>query len=425
VLRRARPADAEALVEFNTAIHVHHDSGDPDEWVTSWVRDLLSGNHPTFKIGDFTVVEDAATGKIVSSLNLISQVWQYEGVRFKMGRPELVGTRPEYRRRGLVREQFEVIHGWGAQRGELVQAITGIPHYYRQFGYEMALEADCGRAGHRSRIPHLKKTEREPYRMRAPTQADVPFLARTYGYGMKRYAVSCARNQALWRYELRKGDMGRELRVIETPNGKPEGILVHSTRLYHSNLWSGPYELKPGGNWLAVTPAVVRYLCRMGSERAARDKTEFEWFGFWLGSDHPVYQVMPDYLTRTVGPYAMYVRVPDVPGFVRRISPALERRLSESVCRGYSGELKLSFYRSGIRMVFARGKLTGVAGIGDDLGGASASFPGLVFLQLLFGHRSLEELQQAHPDCGVHGNDAKVLLGTLFPKKASLVWPID
>ena len=55
------------------------------------------------------------------------------------GLPELVGTHPDYRRRGLVREQFEVLHRWSEERGHLMQAIGGIPYYYRRFGYEMAV----------------------------------------------------------------------------------------------------------------------------------------------------------------------------------------------------------------------------------------------------------------------------------------------
>ena len=46
-----------------------------------------------------------------------------EGPRV-VGRPEAVGTRPEYRRRGLVRAQFEVIHAWSAERGELEAGRT-------------------------------------------------------------------------------------------------------------------------------------------------------------------------------------------------------------------------------------------------------------------------------------------------------------
>ena len=147
ILRRATPDDADTLAEFNALIHTD-EPGQPDKRIASWTKDLITKPHPTFSPGDFTIVEDTSTRKIVSSLNLISQTWSYAGIPFKVGRPELVGTLPEYRNRGLVRAQFEVIHQWSAERGEMAQGITGIQYYYRLFGYEMALNLSGGRAGY-------------------------------------------------------------------------------------------------------------------------------------------------------------------------------------------------------------------------------------------------------------------------------------
>ncbi len=99
-------------------------------------------------------------------MNLIPQTWTYAGIPFKVGRPELVGTLPEYRNRGLVRRQFDIIHQWSAEQGEKVQVITGIPYYYRLFGYEMAMNLGGGRAGFPTHIPRLKEGEAEPYHIR-------------------------------------------------------------------------------------------------------------------------------------------------------------------------------------------------------------------------------------------------------------------
>ena len=106
-MRRSTPADAEPLAEFNSMIHSDLGLDKPDERIGAWVRDLLTRSHPTFDAGDFTLVEDTRTGRIVSSLNLISQTWTYAGIPFRVGRPELVGTDPEFRNRGLVRIQFD------------------------------------------------------------------------------------------------------------------------------------------------------------------------------------------------------------------------------------------------------------------------------------------------------------------------------
>ena len=117
ILRRSSAADADKLVEFNGNLHREPGDEGPEEHVAAWVADLMSGSHPTFDVDDFTIVEDTATGAIVSSLCLISQTWSYGGIRFGVGRPELVGTLPDFRNRGLIRAQFDVIHGWSAAVG--------------------------------------------------------------------------------------------------------------------------------------------------------------------------------------------------------------------------------------------------------------------------------------------------------------------
>ena len=173
VLRRATVADTEALVAFNGG-----DSPAAGRGIQRLHRRLDPGpdgrRPPDLRPGDFTVVEATRSGDIVSSLNLIAQTWTYGGIPFGVGRVELVGTRPDYRRRGLVRRQMDVVHQWSAERGHLVQAITGIPHYYRQFGYEMALDLGGGRAGYPPQVPELAAETTEPYQVRPATPRGPP-----------------------------------------------------------------------------------------------------------------------------------------------------------------------------------------------------------------------------------------------------------
>jgi len=429
ILRRSMPADAVALAAFNARIHSDDGPDQPFEPVAAWTRDLLKGNHPTFDAGDFTIVEDTRAGKIVSSLNLISQTWTYDGIPFGVGRPELVGTDPDYRNRGLVRAQFEVVHQWSAERGERVQAITGIPWYYRQFGYEMALDLGGGRFGYLPDVPRLKDGEDESYRLRPATEADLPFLMQLCAESSKRYRLVCLRDEALWRYELfgRSADnvTCETWRVIETREGEAIGYLSHSNRLWGTRRLLGLFELKPGVAWAAVTPIVMRYLQATGEQHAKRENKTLETIGFWLGGEHPAYRAAGDRLPRVQHPYAWYLRVPDLPGFVDLIRPSLERRLSESVVAGYTGELKISFYRSGLRLAFEKGRLTEVEPWQPKPGdGGAAAFPDLTFLQLLFGYRSLEELRYSFADCWTSSDEASLLLETLFPKQSSDVWPV-
>ena len=428
IIRRSTAEDANALAEFNIQIHSE------DEWdskgLEDWTLDLISGEGPTFDVGDFTIVEDTRTGQIVSSSCLISQTWSYEGIPFKVGRPELIGTRKVYRRRGLVREQMEILHQWSAARGELVQAITGIPYYYRQFGYEMTLNLGGGRSGFKSHVPKLKDEEEEPYTFREATKADIHFLMATYNRGCQRSMVYAVWNKRLWLYELtgkRQYNINRrEIFIIEDLKGEPAGFIGVPPIKWRENSVVTVYELASGQAWSAVTPSVARFLWRRGKELAKIHNLSQERFGFMLGEAHPAYDVIASRLPQVDKPYAYYMRVPDLLAFLHEIIPALEARLEDSPFDYYTGEVKLGFYCHGIKLVFKHGHLDEIEKIGPEaLENPTASFPGLTFLQLLFGHRSMDELDHALADCYAKNEECKNLLNALFPKKPSDVWPIS
>ena len=434
VLRRSTPADAAALGAFNARIHSDEGADKPDARLDAWTRDLLERPHPTFDSGDFTLVEDIHSGQIVSSLNLISQTWSYGGIPFGMGRPELVGTLPEYRNRGLVRAQFEVVHRWSAERGELAQSITGIPYYYRLFGYEMALNLGGGRSGFEPQVPALPEGQAEAFNFRPAVEADLPFIADLYDRSCVRYPLACVWTPELWRYELlgktEKNVNRYELYLIEAAGGQPAGFIAVPWFTWGEVFAVKRFELAEGFSWAQVTPAVIRFL------RAAHDthpwgesgeRKPFGMFHLGLGEDHPAYHVLPEHTPRHRLPYAWYMRVPDLPAFIRHITPALERRLADSGYAGHSGELRLTFYRDGLRLVFEQGRLATVEAWQPTPQGHSgeAGFPGLTFLQLLFGYRSLAELKYAFADCWTDSDTIHALLDALFPRQPSDVFPVS
>jgi hypothetical protein len=431
ILRHATLADAQALSVFNAQIHSDNGPQQPDLGVGAWTRDLLEKPHPTLKPGDFTIVEDSANRKIVSSMSLISQTWAYAGIPFGVGRPELIGTLPEYRNRGLVRAQFEVIHQWSASRGEKVQAITGIPYYYRQFGYEMALSLGGGRLGYLPHVPALKEGQQEVYKIHPASEGDLAFIQKLYQDASQRHLVVCLRNEAAWRYELfGKSEMNvnrLEFQVIEAVDGEQIGFLAHPTQNRGNSLAAWLYELKPGVSWSEVSPSVIRYLYTTGQAYAARDNKDFGAFCFYLGAEHPAYTALHDSLPNLRKPYAWYLRVADLPDFLSYIAPVLEARLSASPFCGHSGVLRITLYRSGILLIIEKGRLTRIeAWKPTPLGhSGDVAFPDLTFLQLLFGYRSLEELDYAFADCWWKNDEAFGLVNALFPKQASNVWGLD
>lgn len=429
LLRRSRPSDRDALAAFNSLIHANPgDPPRPDEMVGVWTSDLLSGGHPTFGAGDFTIVEEAETGRIVSACCLISQTWSYAGIPFGVGRPELVGTHPDYRNRGLVRRQFEVLHAWSSERGELVQAITGIPYYYRLFGYEMCVNLDTGRLVYETQIKQLKEGEQEPYTIRPASEADIPELAACYARLEQRSPLSCLRSEADWCYELNGKSADNvtrvELYLIYDPQEEVVGALGVPINHWGMSWVANFYELKAGVSYLAVTPVVLRFLHALGKQRETADQL-YRWTGLFLGEEHPAYLALEPHNSPPNRYYAWYLRVADLAEFLRRIAPALEKRLADSPCSGHSGELKISFYNRGLAVQFERGLIREVRDL-ETLAwsNADARFPGQTFLQILFQHRSYEELRHIYPDAFAN-TTAAALFKSIFPRQPSAVWPLS
>jgi hypothetical protein len=119
------------------------------------------------------------------------------------------------------------------------------------------------------------------------------------------------------------------------------------------------------------------------------------------------------------------MRVPDLPDFLNHIKPVLEKRLAESIASGHSGEIKVSFYRDGLQIVVEKGKLTSIEKwMPTPEAGGDIAFPDRIFLQMVFGYRSYDELHAAFADCWCDREDVRILMNILFPKKLSDVFPI-
>ena len=422
ILRFACPEDVDALAEFNARIF-------EDEKVGVGIRGLMSGHHPTVKASDFTLVEDTHTNKIVSSMCLISQTWAYRGVPFKLGRPEVVVTEPEYRRRGLVRKQFEVIHGLSALRGELMQGITGIPWYYRQFGYEMAMEVDGGRAIAGIDLPKLKDGDSEKYHLRPAVEDDHTFVREVYDHASCRQPFVSLRSKTEWNYEFSgrsENDFAHwKWLIIETAARERLGYVQYYPWIEDNALYIVQMELKSGVGYLNLMPSVLHGLWKLAQAMPAygnHKNQELKAINLELGRAHPAYHALLGNKIRVDEPYGLYIRVPDLVGFLRHIQPALEKNLVGTVAEGYDGALKLNFYRSGLQLKFNRGRITDISNWSpNSVEDGDARFPDLTFLQLLCGRCRFNELKTNFVDCDGRG-EAGVLLDCLFPPFTGNIW---
>ncbi len=154
----------------------------------------------------------------------------------------------------------------------MVRAITGIPYYYRLFGYEMAMTLGGSRKGI-APTSALKEDETEPYLIRPANPDDLPWIART---AEQNWPVRFAplRNAAQWRYELD----GKDAFDIQPCDPVYDHHPVRRTgRLPGVSAYRGePPSLAPPTSWLRaspgtpVTPTVLRFLWKIGRKTVPR-----------------------------------------------------------------------------------------------------------------------------------------------------------
>lgn len=433
VLRWSNEADAEHIAELVGRIFRSNENEGPNTNLINQVRRLMRPGHPNMTPNDYAVVEDTKKegNPIVACTCLFRHVWEYEGTSFTVGRPEIVASDPNYRNRGLIRSLFEIVHARSQVEGHPVQAITGIPHFYRQFGYEYALDLHGSRSTYFSLIPKAKEGEAEPFTLREATLEDVPVIQRAYNRRRASSMVWAIVPDSYWQYEIEawhnspeKDASFRILMIVDATGAACGYLLLNPVRWESSiDIWNmGTIE---GINLQRLMPVLLRaiqsYSPHLPTGKA--DTAPASKITFSLGRSHPVYEALGEALAPFYeAPYAWYIRVRDLPAFLRLLAPVLERRLASSDLVGYSGELKIDHYRGGLRMAFEDGRLKTAEHwkIAAYDSSAQAGFPALTFLQLIFGHRSVEDLCLTFPDCWVN-NEARYLLKTLFPQRLSSV----
>ena len=278
ILRWATPADADRLAESQAYGFRDAPDDPPNPWDRALIRELMSGRHPLVQPEDFVLVEDTANDKIVASSCLMHGQWEYDGIPFLVGRPEHVVTDADYRNRGLIRAIFGALHERSAAHGEQVQVITGIPYFYRQFGYEYALDLEGGRIAYPATIPPAPDGP-EAYTLRAAAPDDLPLIGAIYERSRRGSLVSALIPDAYWRYafadfsapDLPAGAYHRQWRlwVIEDRDGTPAGYARTGTMTYGGQFYIWELAARDGVSLAAIAQPTLRALLPAGEAAAA------------------------------------------------------------------------------------------------------------------------------------------------------------
>lgn len=419
--------DRERLPELYRDVFLELDDWDsPDDDI--WVDNMLDGAHPSVTDEDVWLVVDPARDDLpVATLMLIPLVWRYETVPLGVGRIGLVATRAEYRRRGIMRVLMAAAHTRSAALGHALQSIVGIPHFYRRFGYTLAVPFTRRATVPLTAIPALRAGAQPFCTLRPAQAADYALYNSWDEYLAPRLALSAISTAQNWTHWLTHRDAS--LHTLIASDGTPLGYVPLWRPADDESLMCETLVVGPESSLLAIFEDVLR-----GIGEVARQK--------WPGESGPKYIAFVNVYSRTLmtllekagptaiepHPYTWYLRASDPARLLQTLRPVLERRLEHSGAHRYSGELKISFYNmQGLKLRLEEGCLAEVqsisVGVQDELT-CDAWITQEAFLNLVCGYHSFTELRQVLPETRANGR-ALALLEILFPRKPSYLLDLN
>ncbi|MFI5772155.1 GNAT family N-acetyltransferase [Streptomyces sp. NPDC051658] len=365
---------------------------------------LAERGEPADALDHRLVVEDPDAGwsacavvvdgdRVVSTATLLDEDVRIGGMHLPAGQVELVATDREYEGRGLVRTLMRWAHDRSAARGHVIQAMIGIPYFYRLFGYEYAIDIPPALTVHTA-----PPGEGEPA-LRAARSSDIPAMAALQETAQNRFDVAMPHSEARWRWLL--AHEASNLRVVEragavvatgrTTPPDDEVLLAEAAALDEASA----RELLRGVA-ASAPDSRMRVVHRAGTVTAAA------WQEFLV---HEPPTQAEQY----------YVRVPDVAALLDRLRPLLWHRLTTAgpdrtgrdiVISTFGAHYRIPVRADGLGRVVTGGAMQGPGAVG----GAAVAPDHLP--ALLFGPHGIEGLTRIRPD--VYAGDEE-LFQALFP----------
>lgn len=405
-LRRGqKEEDVRAVLEAHLASF-----DDEDRLVLEWK--LLHRPHRC--PADLLLVEEASSGRVASSVSLVKQTWAYEGIPLAVGEVGIVSTRPEYRKRGLVRALFQAYHRLALCEGCLLSVISGIPYFYRQFGYAYALPMGGGWRLNTDQIPARNEEGPVRYTVRRAAEGDTSTLLAFYRASVEGLNITSVLEGDIWAYQehLPQEASERKETYLLEEDGRPCGY------------W------RINGNEEGWDKGVVFHAAYLPRREMCLEALHFAKALALTRQEHtvtlqvpleiPLAQAMQDLGAQAVPSYAWYVRVLDPVRFMHAIAPALEARLALSPFAGLDETFHIGLYREVLLLRFRQGRLL-CASLSADVGRTDVRLPPEVTPMWWLDYRSIGEILAWHPDARCRDRSKERLADTLFPKRPSWV----
>jgi N-acetylglutamate synthase-like GNAT family acetyltransferase len=406
VMRNASRDDIPALLEHFKKVH--------GEGVVDQLRAMLE-HYTRFSWEDSFIIENPDSNEVVSCVILLQNAWSLDGIQVPTVEMEAVGTLDSHRYRGHIRLLNDEFERRAAQHHPVIQVIAGIPHFYRNFGYEYAAHMDGGYPVSQSLVPKLPEGEKEPVTFRA-------VRARNF-----KEFLRYRENHLPWRTWIRPlRPEDASYLIYEQTSPEQEAFFFYLVKEKGKTV--GVFYL---ARWEKKVDIVELYLDNYRHVdavlRFAESRAQ-EWEGIPVRVAPPNQKQVREYVSaltqvKQIGRYAWYIKIPSIPRFIETISPLFSDRVRETEFLGYTGELTVTTYREGYSLSFENGVFKGVTEKSEkNPSDYHLRIPRESLIRLLMGYEALDEITSHEPDVQCAAA-MRPLVNILFPKLEAAIHP--
>ena len=407
--------EVDELLNFHSIVHPDDDTGE----LTRQIDHL-----PGFSKEMNYYIRDLDKDLIVSALNSIPGIWNYEDIPLQNLELGWVGTLKEYRRRGfnrLLQTHFDSVLFNGKYD---ISTIQGIPYYYRQFGYDFVIPMDRTVWTRTNQIPPFdtkKPPEYMKLKIRLAEKKDIPAMMELFDEHNRDLLVYVPRTKELWEIQEKfKRQFENEFLTYVVIDGSK--IIGYFRIVKKINKDRSPNKSTMTVIESSISPfnGVLRVLQFLYAE-AVQDDISL------IGSLGPSFNTLSKVMENLGGigkPWWKYqVRIPNMVTFLQKISPVLERRLLGTMFEGLTYDVIMNTFQNCYSLKFVDGKITDVSDLGPQQVNANQAFraPPNDFARLVLGAYSIKEIEQNNIDFIVRG-DVRLIAETLFPKLESAIY---
>jgi len=426
-LRWGTPADADAYAQLATGAFFLKEEHVANPNVAGYAYDLLSDRHPLCRAHDVAVVVDKHQ-RLVAAAALMRQPLVYQGIPIATGRPELVCSEATVRNRGLIRHVMHALHRKSAARGDLMQAITGIPHYYHQFGYTWSVDHKEFLRIPLAQLPALPATA-PAVTMRRVTTADFALFAAMYDADRQHRGLLMTAPYTLAYFQhLAEHSRSSESYLpylCRDQHDQVVGYVLLGRRNWGGVVMVPGFGVAHGQHMLQLALPMLHALSDVlgAVPKVLESHAEAHTVDVQIDGNHPLSTIctLLHIPQQRQAPFQWYIRIADVAAWLWHIRDALAQRLATSVFAGYSGTLRISTYQAGYALTWQNGHLTHITPLVLPAD-VDVTYPPECVAQHVLGWRSLAELRDWRPDVWASPS-ATPLLEVLFPKQPSwLLW---